>query len=98
MAPRTLYDKIWDDHLVDEQPDVDAARGEIEGVVRRVEKLETAVEPRFQEHFVAAMGIPHTTEPFPRLAATIDLPAPRTSSGGTDRPRRRRRDAPDRTS
>ena len=75
-----------------------AARGEIEGVVRRVEKLETAVEPRFQEHFVAAMGIPHTTEPFPRLAATIDLPAPRTSSGGTDRPRRRRRDAPDRTS
>ena len=20
-APRTLYDKIWDDHLVDEQPD-----------------------------------------------------------------------------
>jgi len=20
--PRTLYDKIWDDHLVDEQPDV----------------------------------------------------------------------------
>jgi 3-isopropylmalate/(R)-2-methylmalate dehydratase large subunit len=21
MAPRTLYDKIWDDHLVDEQPD-----------------------------------------------------------------------------
>jgi uncharacterized 2Fe-2S/4Fe-4S cluster protein (DUF4445 family) len=75
-----------------------AARGEIEGVVRRVEKLETAVEPRFQEHFVAAMGIPHTSDPFPRLAATIDLPAPRTSSGGTDRPRRRRRDAPDRTS
>ena len=75
-----------------------AARGEIEGVVRRVEKLETAVEPRFQEHFVAAMGIPHTSETFPRLAATIDLPAPRTSSGGTDRPRRRRRDAPDRTS
>jgi uncharacterized 2Fe-2S/4Fe-4S cluster protein (DUF4445 family) len=75
-----------------------AARGEIEGVVRRVEKLETAVEPRFQEHFVAAMGIPHTSEPFPRLAATIDLPTPRTSSGGADRPRRRRRDAPDRTS
>src|SRR5690348_18342505 len=21
MKPRTLYDKIWDDHLVDEQPD-----------------------------------------------------------------------------
>ncbi len=34
-----------------------AARAEIEAVVRRVEKIETAVEPRFQEHFVAAMGI-----------------------------------------
>ena len=21
MAPRTLYDKIWDDHVVDRQPD-----------------------------------------------------------------------------
>ena len=21
MAPRTLYDKIWDDHVVDQQPD-----------------------------------------------------------------------------
>ena len=29
-----------------------ASREEIEAVVRRVEKLETAVEPRFQEHFV----------------------------------------------
>ena len=66
------------------------ARDEIEGVVRRVEKLETAVEPRFQEHFVGAMGIPHATDPFPRLRAAIDLPAPREAAGG-DRPRRRRR-------
>ena len=35
-----------------------AARGEIEDVVRRVEKLETAVEPRFQEHFVGGDGHP----------------------------------------
>ena len=34
------------------------ARAEIEDVARRVEKVETAVEPRFQEHFVAAMAIP----------------------------------------
>ena len=53
-----------------------AARDEIEVVVRRVEKIETAVEPRFQEHFVGAMGIPHATDPFPRLAAAVDLPAP----------------------
>ncbi len=53
-----------------------AARDEIEAVVRRVEKIETAVEPRFQEHFVGAMGIPHATDAFPRLAAAVDLPAP----------------------
>jgi uncharacterized 2Fe-2S/4Fe-4S cluster protein (DUF4445 family) len=67
-----------------------AARDEIEGVVRRVEKLETAVEPRFQEHFVGAMGIPHASDPFPRLRSMVDLPAPREAGAG-DRPRRRRR-------
>ncbi|HET9310799.1 MAG TPA: ASKHA domain-containing protein, partial [Actinomycetota bacterium] len=66
------------------------ARDEIQGVVRRVEKLETAVEPRFQEHFVGAMGLPHATDPFPRLRAAIDLPAPREAAAG-DRPRRSRR-------
>ena len=53
------------------------ARDEIEAVVRRVEKIETALEPRFQEHFVGAMGIPHTTDPYPRLAKVVDLPAAR---------------------
>jgi uncharacterized 2Fe-2S/4Fe-4S cluster protein (DUF4445 family) len=39
-----------------------AARGaEIERVVRRITKVETAIEPRFQEHFVAANAIPHKT-------------------------------------
>ena len=70
-----------------------AARAEIEDVVRRVEKIETAIEPRFQEHFVGAMGIPHTTEPSPRLATVVPLPAPRSSGGATgDERRRRRRD------
>src|SRR5206468_4132403 len=45
-----------------------AARREIEGVVRRVEKIETAVEPRFQEHFVEAMAFPHRTAPSTHLA------------------------------
>ena len=36
-----------------------ASRREIEAVVRTVEKIETAVEPRFQEHFVDAMAFPH---------------------------------------
>jgi uncharacterized 2Fe-2S/4Fe-4S cluster protein (DUF4445 family) len=65
-----------------------AARGEIEEVVRRVEKIETAVEPRFQEHFVNAMAIPHDVDPYPRLGAVVSLPPRRTAS--TERPARRR--------
>ncbi|HET8785360.1 MAG TPA: ASKHA domain-containing protein [Candidatus Limnocylindrales bacterium] len=72
-----------------------AARREIEGVVRRVEKIETAVEPRFQEHFVEAMAIPHRTAPTTNLERVVELP-PRPPAGvrrPTDRPldRRRRR-------
>ncbi len=59
-----------------------AARAEIEDVVRRVDKIETATEPRFQEHFVGAMGIPHATDPFPRLDAAVDLPARKAAAGG----------------
>src|SRR5690606_15220868 len=44
-----------------------AARAEIEDVVRRIHKVETAIEPRFQEHFVAASAIPHASAPFPEL-------------------------------
>ncbi len=36
-----------------------SSRELIEAQVRAVEKIETAVEARFQEHFVASMGIPH---------------------------------------
>ena len=65
-----------------------AARAEIEEVVRRVEKIETAVEPRFQEHFVSAMAIPHDVDPYARLAKTVRLPERRVAS--TDRHARRR--------
>ena len=51
-----------------------AARGAIEEQVRRVEKIETAVEAAFQEHFVAAMALPHTSDTFPELAKHFDLP------------------------
>ncbi len=54
-----------------------AARAEIEDVVGRVEKVETAIEPRFQEQFVRAMAIPHETDPYPRLARQVRLPARR---------------------
>ncbi len=71
-----------------------AARAEIERVTRQVEKVETAVEPRFQAHFVEAMAIPHKTAPCPNLAAAIALPVPRADAaddGGGERRRRRRR-------
>jgi len=68
---------------------VDAgARAEIERVVREVEKVETAVEPRFQEHFVHAMAIPHETDPYERLARSVPLPPRRAAATGR-RPRRR---------
>lgn len=54
-----------------------AARSTIETQVRRVEKIETAIEADFQEHFVAAMALPHTTDPFPNLAKHFVLPQKR---------------------
>jgi len=67
------------------------ARDDIEAVVRRVEKVETAVESRFQEHFVGAMGIPHTSAPFPHLSAAVTLPHRDTSTDNTGKRRRRAR-------
>jgi uncharacterized 2Fe-2S/4Fe-4S cluster protein (DUF4445 family) len=71
-----------------------AARREIEEVTRTVEKIETAVEPRFQEHFVEAMAFPHRTAPFPNLSKVVELPRPADrggNGGGAGTPRRRRR-------
>ncbi|MCR4282946.1 MAG: ATP-binding protein, partial [Bauldia sp.] len=52
-----------------------ASRCEIAEVIRKIEKVETAIEPRFQEHFVAAMAFPHKTDAFPNLAKIVALPA-----------------------
>jgi uncharacterized 2Fe-2S/4Fe-4S cluster protein (DUF4445 family) len=52
-----------------------AARRDIEAVVRQIEKIETAVEASFQDHFVKAMAIPHKSDPYSNLAAAVDLPA-----------------------
>ena len=50
------------------------SRNEIETTVRQIEKIETAVEPKFQDYFVNAMAIPHKTDPFPNLSAVLTLP------------------------
>ena len=68
------------------------ARDEIAAVVKRVEKVETAVEPRFQEHFVEAMAIPHKTAPYRHLRAAVKLPDPKPpAASGADDPGQRRR-------
>jgi len=69
-----------------------AARREIEKVVREIEKIETAVEPRFQEHFVNAIAVPHKTDAYPNLETLVTLPKVSFSAaGGGDGSRRRRR-------
>ncbi|MGE0845244.1 MAG: ASKHA domain-containing protein [Flavobacteriaceae bacterium] len=66
-------------------------RREIEALVRRIEKIETALEPRFQEHFVAAMALPNKVDAFPNLAREVTLPAPRVAPAGEETGGRRRR-------
>ena len=69
-----------------------AARREIQEVVGDIEKIETALEPAFQEHFVDAMAVPHRTADYPGLSTVLDLPKRPSTSGATDdRGRRRRR-------
>ena len=55
-----------------------AARKEIETVVRRIEKVETTVEPAFQRHFVDAMAIPHGTADYVHLPRHVTLPTAET--------------------
>jgi uncharacterized 2Fe-2S/4Fe-4S cluster protein (DUF4445 family) len=71
------------------------SRDVIEGLVRRIEKVETAIEPRFQQLFVEAMAIPHKTATYVHLRKVVDLPAPKESASQTEtRGRRPRRTDP----
>ena len=47
------------------------AREEIETVIRSVEKVETAIAPKFQDYFVAAMNIPNAVDELPNLGAAL---------------------------
>ena len=73
-----------------------ATRDEIENIVRDIEKIETAVEPKFQEYFVDAMAFPHKTAAYPKLFSVVDRPVPHAVSAqeGVTRKRRRRRRSP----
>jgi uncharacterized 2Fe-2S/4Fe-4S cluster protein (DUF4445 family) len=71
-------------------------RDQIETVIRQVEKIETAVEPKFQDHFVEAMGLPHTSASFPNLEKAVTLPERKATAqpakDETGQRRRRRRE------
>jgi len=71
-----------------------AKRHEIENEVLKMEKIETATEPMFQEYFINAMAVPHKTDHFKHLAQVVSLPAVDDLTEADDeslRPRRRRR-------
>ena len=71
------------------------ARANITRTVREITKVETAFEPKFQEHFVNANAIPHATDPFPELGKVVALPVVGFKAQGDEsdggRVRRRRR-------
>ncbi len=70
------------------------SRLEIGEILPKVEKIETAIEPKFQEYFIEAMAIPHKTDPFVELSKSVSLPKPKPKkqdAGGDRRERSRRR-------
>jgi uncharacterized 2Fe-2S/4Fe-4S cluster protein (DUF4445 family) len=71
-------------------------RREIEETVRRIEKIETALEPSFQRIFVDAMALPNKVDAFPHLASVVKLPERKVlaegEGGGDGHPRRRSRE------
>ena len=66
------------------------SRNKLEREVRKIEKIETAVEPSFQEEFVSAMAIPHKSDDFSNLAKVFILPKPE-HQGAVEQKRKRRR-------
>ncbi len=68
------------------------SRRAIEATVGQITKVETAIAPKFQEHFVAANAIPHKTAEFGNLRSIVQLPdVSFNTGGGADAGRRRRR-------
>lgn len=71
-----------------------ASRVSIEKTVRAIEKIETAVEGKFQQYFVDAMAFPNKTDDFPNLFKIVPRPTPKVIDDNpvnNDRSRRRRR-------
>ena len=70
------------------------SRLEIGEILPKVEKIETAIEPKFQEYFIDAMALPHKTDKYEELSKVVTLPplkAKADNSAGDERKRRSRR-------
>ena len=70
-------------------------RREIEREVARIEKIETALEPDFQQLFINAMALPNKVDAFPKLSEQVKLPPRRADNeegSGEAAPRRRSRE------
>lgn len=74
--------------LLNRHKRVEAAR-----IARQVTYIETAVDPHFQDEFVAAIHIPHATDTFPNLERKLGLSLPKChqTHGENNRSRRRER-------
>jgi uncharacterized 2Fe-2S/4Fe-4S cluster protein (DUF4445 family) len=51
-----------------------SSRREISALVRKVHKIETAVEPSFQKHFVEGSSFPNDSSTHPELFKFKELP------------------------
>ncbi len=67
------------------------SRIKIEELVLDITKIETAIEPKFQEHFIAANAIPHAIDPFENLQTIVTLPHVDFNQSNAKRSRRRRK-------
>jgi uncharacterized 2Fe-2S/4Fe-4S cluster protein (DUF4445 family) len=67
------------------------SRAEIEQVVRNVEKIETAVEPNFQQLFIDAMAFPNKVDAFPELSKVVTLPPVKAANAKTEESTKKRR-------
>ena len=66
------------------------SRIEIGEILPKVEKIETALEPKFQEYFIEAMALPHKTDPYEELSKIVKLPAPKAKAEGDGQNDRKR--------
>ena len=67
------------------------ARQVVETVVQDIEKVETAVELKFQDYFVDAMAFPNKTDEFPNLFSKVVRPEEKVVLSAVESSGRRRR-------